>query len=122
MLHQTHRDRTIAETVNAALQEFQRGSSFMGGKANSAGGSGGANLGVVGWRRRRQRLSHGRIDRQHQGSRDLAAENIQRLTDNFTQASSAQRELNSTVVIQARQEEKQSIQTRTFSNYNHSHT
>src|SRR6185312_1040652 len=33
-----------------------------------------------------------------------------------------QRELSSTVVVQARQEEKESIQTRTFTNYNHSHT
>jgi hypothetical protein len=47
---------------------------------------------------------------------------VQRLNDSFSQASSAQRELNSTVVIQARQEETESIQTRTFSNYNHSHT
>ena len=95
----------------------------MAGTASAAGGSGGANLGVVGvgaaagntW-------SLGGSTATSDGSRDLAAENVQRLNDSFTQASSAQRELNSTVVIQARQEEKESIQTRTFSNYNHSHT
>jgi hypothetical protein len=123
VLHQTHRDRTITETVKAGLQEMQRGSSLMGGKAHSGGATGGANLGVVGlgaavgdtW-------SLGGSTASTQGSRHLAAENRQRLIDSFSQASSAQREINSTVVVQARQEEKQSIQTRTFSNYNHSHT
>ncbi|MBS0156385.1 MAG: hypothetical protein JSS38_17515 [Nitrospira sp.] len=123
ILHQTHRDRTITETVKAGLKELQHGSSFMGGTASAAGGSGGANLGVVGlgaavgntW-------SLGGSTATSNGSRELAAENVQRLNDSFSQASSAQREINSTVVIQARQEEKESIQTRTFSNYNHSHT
>jgi len=123
VLHQTHRDRTISETVKAGLRELQHGSSFMGGMASSAGASGGANLGVVGlggaagnsW-------SLGGSTASSEGSRHLAAENVQRLNDSFSQASAAQRELNSTVVVQARQEEKQSIQTRTFSNYNHSHT
>jgi len=123
LLHQTHRDRSIVETVKAGLREFQHGSSFMGGMAHSGGGSAGANLGVVGigaavgdaW-------SMGGSTASSSGSRDLAAENIQRLSDNFSQASSSRRELSSTVVIQARQEEKESIQTRTFSNYNHAHT
>ena len=123
LLHQTHRDRTITETVKAGLKELQHGSSFMGGTASAAGASGGANLGVVGlgaavgntW-------SLGGSTATSDGSRDLAAENVQRVNDSFSQASSAQREINSTVVIQARQEESESIQTRTFSNYNHSHT
>jgi hypothetical protein len=123
ILHQTHRDRTITETVKAGLKEMQHGSSFMGGMANSVGGSGGANLGVVGigaaagntW-------SLGGSTATSNGSRDLVAENVQRVNDSFLQASSSLRELNSTVVVQARQEEKESIQTRTFSNYNHSHT
>lgn len=123
ILHQTHRDRTITETVKAGLKELQHGSSFMGGINNTLGATAGANLGVLGlgaaaghsW-------SLGGSTATSDGSRDLAAENVQRLNDSFSQASSAQRELNSTVVIQARQEEKESIQTRTFSNYNHSHT
>jgi hypothetical protein len=123
VLHQTHRDRTISETVKAGLKEWQHGSSLMGGTASAVGGSLGANLGVVGlgasvgntW-------SLGGSTASSDGSRDLAAENVQRLNDSFSQASSALREINSTVVIQARQEEKESIQTRTFSNYNHSHT
>ncbi len=123
ILHQTHRDRTISETVKAGLKELQKGSSFMGGAAGSSGASGGMSSSGVGlgaaignaW-------SLGGSTATSSGSRDLAAENVQRVNDSFSQASSAQRELNSTVVIQARQEEKQSIQTRTFSNYNHSHT
>lgn len=115
ILHQTHRDRTITETVKAGLKELQKGSSFMGGIA----GAGGASLGVVS---AGIAGSLGGATATTEGSRDLGAENVQRLNDSFSQASSAQREINSTVVIQARQEEKQSIQTRTFSNYNHSHT
>ncbi len=123
ILHRTHRDRTITETVKAGIRELQHGSSFMGGVATSAGATGSGSVGVVGlgaavgnaW-------SLGGSTATSDGSRDLAAENVQRLNDSFSQASSAQREINSTVVIQARQEEKESIQTRTFSNYNHSHT
>lgn len=123
VFHQTHRDRTITETVKAGIKELQRGSSFMAGKAHSGGASGGANLEKVGlggaagsaW-------SIGGSTASSEGSRHLGAENVQRLIDSFSQASSAQREINSTVVVQARQEEKQSIQTRTFSNYNRSHT
>lgn len=123
VLHQTHRDRTITETVKAGLKEFQQGSSFMWGTGNAAGFSVGANIGVVGLGGAAgNTLSLGGSTAKSGGSRELAAENIQRLSDSFSQASSAQRELNSTVVIQARQEEKESIQTRTFTNYNHSHT
>lgn len=123
LLHETHRDRTISETVKAALQEYQHGSSFMGGAAHSAGGSGSGSIGVFGvgaavgdtW-------SMGGSTATSEGSRDLAAENVQRLGDGFSQASSAMRELTSTVVVQSQQNEKQTIQTRTFSNYNHAHT
>src|SRR5207249_2994715 len=33
LTHNTHRDRNISETVDAAMQEWQRGGSFMGGVA-----------------------------------------------------------------------------------------
>ena len=55
------------------------------------------------------------------GSRDLAATTTQRLSDNISQASSAVRELRSTVVVHATQAEHQAIETRTVVNYNHSH-
>lgn len=111
LLHETHRDRSITETVKAALQEWQRGGSIMGGVAGSYSGG---NYGVS--------AALGGAYATSSGSRDLAAENVQKLNDSFAQASSSQRELYSTVVIQARQEEKESIQTRTFTNYNHGHT
>jgi uncharacterized membrane protein YgcG len=119
ILHQTHRDRTITETVKATLNEWQRGGSFMAGLARSQGesasqGNASSASGTA--------FSLGGGYSTSSGSRDLAAANVQRLSDGFIQASSAQREINSTVVIQARQEEKESIQTRTFTNYNHSHT
>src|SRR6266545_3454045 len=131
VLHQTHRDRTITETVRAGLQELQRGASIMGGMAHSSGQSSGASggfgigpigIGLGAGSAIGDAHSLGGAAATSEGSRDLVAENIQRLSDSFAQASSAQREINSTVVIQARQEEKESIQTRTFSNYNHSHT
>lgn len=108
LMHDTHRDRSITETVQSALSEWQRGGNVQGG-ANvslfgiiSIGGGGGYST--------------------SSGSRDLAAANTQKLSDSFSQASSALREFHSTVVVQSKQEEKENIQTRTFTNYNHSHT
>lgn len=108
LMHDTHRDRSITETVQSALNEWQRGGNVQGG-ANvslfgiiSIGGGGGYST--------------------SSGSRELAAANTQKLSDSFSQASSALREFHSTVVVQSKQEEKQNIQTRTFTNYNHSHT
>ncbi|MHA4151428.1 hypothetical protein [Bacillus cereus] len=123
LLHQTHRDRIITETMKAGIKEMQNGSSSMSGISTSAGATGGLNMGKLGlgaaignaW-------SIGGASSTSKGSREFALENVQRLSDSFSQASSAQREINSTVVVQARQEEKESIQTRTFTNYNHSHT
>ncbi len=123
VLHQTHRDRTITETVKAGLRELQRGSSLMGGTAHSSGATGSADWGILGVGAAvGDAFSLGGATASSEGSRELSAENVQRLNDSFSQASSAQREINSTVVVQARQEEKETIQTRTFSNYNHSHT
>lgn len=111
LLHDTHRDRVITETVNAAVSEWQRGGSFEGGLSGIFSKAGAA-LGI----------SLGGGYATSSGNRNLKADNVQNLNDNFSQQSSVQRELNSTVVVQSRQEEKESIQTRTFSNYNHSHT
>jgi hypothetical protein len=48
LLHNTHRDRNLSETVDAAMQEWQRGGSFMGGVAASYGGSGYGISGALG--------------------------------------------------------------------------
>src|SRR5262249_53373304 len=55
------------------------------------------------------------------GTRQLAASTLQQINDTFHQASSAIRELRSTIVVQANQTESSTVQTRTVANYNHSH-
>ncbi len=141
LYHNQMRDRTITETLTAALKEMQRGGSgvdktdFSAGKAVSGAASGalaglavgggpfgaiaGALVGGVGGG------LTGDITGTHstsEGSRDLASKNVQKISDSISQASSALREFHSTVVVQSKQEEKENIQTRTFTNYNHSHT
>lgn len=119
LLHETHRDRTIAETVRATLEEWQRGGTVMGGVAGSAGASG--TSGAFGLAAGSSMALGGSYSTSS-GSRALAGENVQRLADGFSQQSSSMRELTSTVVVQAHQEEHETIQTRTFTNYNHAHT
>jgi hypothetical protein len=119
VLHRTHRDRVISETVRATIDEWQRGGTFMGGLGASGGlaGTTGAYGVAAG-----ASMALGGSYSTSSGSRELAAQNVQRLSDDFAQTSASHRALNSTVVVQARQEEHESIQTRTFTNYNHSHT
>jgi hypothetical protein len=119
LVHNEHRDRTITETVNAAVNEYQKGSSFMGGLAESAGASGsyggmlGAAVGTA-W-------SLGGSSANSSGTRNLAANTVQKINDNISQASASKRELQSTVVVHSVQAEKEAIETRTIVNYNHSH-
>ncbi len=119
LIHNEHRDRTISETVNAAVNEYQHGSSFMAGIAGSYGAALGASgmgaaAGISG--------GIGGATSSSSGSRKIAADTVQKLSDNITQASSAMRELQSTVVVHSTQVEHEAIETRTVVNYNHSHT
>jgi hypothetical protein len=114
LVHNEHRDRTIGETVNAAVHEYQHGSSFMAGIAGAVGGS---YMGVAGG----LAGSLGGSTSNSSGSREVAATTVQKLSDNITQASSATRELQSTVVVHSTEAEKEAIETRTVVNYNHSH-
>lgn len=119
LVHDQRRERTITETVKAAIAEHQSGSSFMAGLASSAGASG--TLGAIGvaaglaW-------SLGGSSSDSEGSRTLAGETVQKLSDHVAQASAAKRELQSTVVVRSTQSEREAIETRTVANYNHSHT
>lgn len=115
LIHNEHRDRVISETVDAAVREYQHGSSFMGGIAGAAGASffGLASAGIAG--------SLGGSTSNSSGSRNVVANTVQKVNDNITQVSSASRELQSTVVVQSTQSEKETIETRTVANYNHSH-
>lgn len=114
LVHNEHRDRTIGETVTAAVHEYQHGSSFMGGIAGAVGGSTGAVSGGIAG-------SLGGSTSNSSGARDISGSTVQKLSDNISQASSAMRELQSTVVVQSNQSEKEAIETRTVVNYNHSH-
>lgn len=118
IVHNEHRERTISEAVNAAIKETQKGSSFMAGLAESSGIAGtigkfGVASGLAG--------ALGGGSSSTAGARDLAATTVQSLSDNISQASAAMRELQSTVVVHAVQEEHEAIETRTIVNYNHSH-
>lgn len=115
IVHHEHRDRIISETVNAAIHELQKGSSFMGGIASSAGISfaSGVAAGLAN--------SLGGSTARSSGTRDIASNTMQSINDNIAQTSTAKRELQSTVVIQSNQAENEAIETRTIVNYNHSH-
>lgn len=118
LVHNQRRDRTIAETVDASIKEYQEGSSFMAGLAHSGGVS--ASWGIVGLAAGTAG-SIGGASSDSRGSREIAASTVQKLSDNITQASASMRELQSTVVVQTTQHEKEAIETRTVANYNHSH-
>lgn len=109
--HDTTRDRNIGEVVESALKEWQRGHSLMAGTA-ATGGYGGFVGGA---------LSMGGASTYTAGERDLTADSTQQLLDQFSQASTAIRDLRSTVVVQSSQSETDKLQTRTVRNYNHSH-
>src|SRR5690606_9984817 len=116
--HDTHRDRTIGETVNAAVRESQRGTSFMAGVASSIGAAGGMQA-VGGAAGLAGAIGYGSATTR--GSRTMSADSMQRLADNFSQASSALREYQTTVVVEATQTEHEEVRTRVITNYNHAH-
>jgi hypothetical protein len=116
--HAAVRDRTLTEAVQMVVKETQSGSSFMAGGALSAGAGipiGPVSLGVGG------AFGLGGASSDSEGMRSVVGDTTQKISDAFHQASSAQRELNSTVVVQADQVEEGEARTRTVANYNHSH-
>jgi hypothetical protein len=110
LVHELRRDRIITETVQASIDEWQRGGSLMGGIGGSIGGIGMGGSAALGG-----------AYSTTSGSRDIGAETVQKLSDNVKQAATASRELHSTVVVQSSQSEHEAIETRTVVNYNHSH-
>jgi hypothetical protein len=116
--HAALRDRTLTEAVQMVVRESQSGSSFMAGGALSAGAGipiGPVSLGVGG------AFGAGGASTDSEGMRSIVGDTTQKISDAFHQASSAQRELNSTVVVQADQAEAAEARTRVVANYNHSH-
>lgn len=118
LIHELRRERLVSETMQGAVREYQKGTSLMGGIAESVGLSVvekglGVAAGVA--------LSLGASSATSRGSRTLTGETAQKLSENISQSSAATRELNSTVIVQSSQAEHQAIETRTVTNYNHSH-
>jgi hypothetical protein len=111
LAHSQRRDRTILEVVDTALNEAQGGSSFqlgLGASANlgdAVAASGGIGFGTA----------------QSWGKRDLTGSSLQELDDAIRQATGVVRQLHSTVVVQATQEERNVLETRTVTNHNHCH-
>ncbi len=112
--HNLLRDRSISETVKSTLDEWQHGSSMMGGVSLAAGGSVGVfNVGGT--------AALGGASTSSSGARDLAADTVQNLSDSVAQATSASRKLDSTIVIQDMQLESATAKTRVVTNHNHAH-
>ncbi len=111
LVHNQRRDRLLLETVRGAVREVQQGGSLMAGGGLAArfakGVSGTFALGGAFGRSR--------------GRRSVTADGVQRLADAVVQSSATERRLNSTVVVQASQAEKEVIETRTVANHNHCH-
>jgi hypothetical protein len=116
--HAAVRDRSLSEAVHMVVRESQSGSSFMAGGALSAGAGipiGPVSLGAG------AALGAGGAQASSRGMREIVGDTTQQISDAFHQASSAMRELNSTVIVQADQAEKAEARTRIVANYNHSH-
>ena len=110
LVHNQRRDRAVQETVRATLSEWQRGGSFMG--SLGLAGSSGWLSGVLG-------IGGGYAT--SSGTRNIAADAIQQLSDSVAQASASVRRLHSTVVVSASQTERDRVETRTVTNHNHCH-
>ena len=110
LAHNQRRDRAIDEIVHGTVSEWQRGGTVMGA-AGGAYSSGNVSLAA----------SVGASYSTSAGDRNAAADTLQRLSDTVGQASSAARRLQSTVVVQASQQETEQLQTRTVKNHNHCH-
>ena len=118
LLHAALRDRSLTESISMVVQESQSGSSFMAGAALSAGVGipiGAVSIGAG------AALGIGGASSDSQGMRTVVEDTTQKISDAFHQATSVQRELNSTVIVQSEQAEMAQARTRTIANYNHSH-
>ena len=103
---------TLSKTADTFPIPFcQRGGNVQGGVA--ASGSFGGALGAA--------AALGGGYSTSSGTRELTADTAQRISDAFSQATSAVRELRSTVVVQGHQAEAARAQTRVIANYNHGH-
>ncbi|MFF4696307.1 hypothetical protein [Streptomyces chattanoogensis] len=108
--HALTRDRTVDEVVKGAVNEWQRGGSVM------AGAAGAASMGMFGGS-----AAIGGGYATTTGDRSVSADTVQNLHDQIRQHSTSVRDMRSTVVVQSRQAETSTAQTRTVRNHNHAH-
>ncbi|MEU5303095.1 hypothetical protein ACH4YO_30465 [Streptomyces noursei] len=108
--HALTRDRTVDEVVKGAVNEWQRGGSVMAGVA------GAASMGMFGGS-----AAIGGGYATTTGDRSVSADTVQNLHDQIRQHSTSVRDMRSTVVVQSRQAEHSTAQTRTVRNHNHAH-
>ncbi|MFJ9419390.1 MULTISPECIES: hypothetical protein [unclassified Streptomyces] len=108
--HALTRDRTVDEVVKGAVNEWQRGGSVMTGAA------GAASMGMFGGS-----AAIGGGYATTTGDRSVSADTVQNLHDQIRQHSTSVRDMRSTVVVQSRQSENSTAQTRTVRNHNHAH-
>jgi len=118
LYHSQRRERTIEESIDAALDEEQGGFSLMGGH----GGAVATTIPIEGMDfHMGGTQAFGGAYAKSWGSRDLTGKSVQDLHDRVIQSTNVVRSLNSTVVVQATQEEQNYLQTRTITNHNHCH-
>jgi hypothetical protein len=118
LLHNQHHDRSIEEAINAGLHEHQEGWSFLAGTAGAASAS--IPIDAV---RLSASADHaiGVGISSSTGDRNLAGFSQQELADTVTQSTTLLRGLRSTVLVQADQNESNTLQTRTVANHNRCH-
>lgn len=129
--HDLTRDRTITDTVQAAVKESQSGYSIMGGTATSSSAGAAIDFSKLGGESSfplnidagvSGLISAAGSVSNSSGKRDIQADATQTLHDHVNQASWVTRSLNSTVVVQASQAESNTVQTRAVTNNNRCHT
>jgi hypothetical protein len=124
--HSQRRDRIIDESVEAALGESQGGWSLMGGVAGAESVGASATVPIEGIPvdlsfARSIVGSLGGAIANSWGNRDLTGESLQELHDKIVQTTNVRRSLQSTVIVQATQDERNYLETRTITNHNHCH-
>jgi len=113
--HQQSRVRDIDNIVSGTLDENQSGNSTMVGGAIDVEYKPDSNLSIGGTVGAANSVSYS------SGNRDLSAEEQQNIHDVIMQRSAAYRELSSSVVVQASQDESNHIATRIVANMNRGH-
>lgn len=108
--HDLHRDRTIEEVVEGAVDEVQEGGS------TSVQGGGGLNLGFISIGG--GAASSGSFS---EGHRRTTLDTVQSISDRITQRSSAMRSRRSMVVTESQQAEQEEVRTRNVRNSNRNH-